>query len=263
MLDLGNAGSSIRVSLSDACNDVQPCNDSPDAILLTDMVATGTETFLATDGELVSVKECAEELPSSGNFVAIQTLSLGDEVDSTGGWHTTGKTMHTILSEVGDKLRMVSDNSQTVSWRDEGVGSIDHVTVTITVASSAEVDLILVDSFDQRVGIGQVRVGMTTAKIWRWLAVLGARAWESELFLEDSFTIWACNTVEGVKENAEGLVLLQELLDEIEIKDFLEHIDIISSGVDDFDFQITVCLASDCGDIDIRDIGDLVFGEGL
>lgn len=77
------------MSLTNASNDVEPCNDSPQTVLLTDVVAAGTETLLTADAQLVVVEQSAEELPAGGNLVAVQTLSLGNQVDGARGGHAT------------------------------------------------------------------------------------------------------------------------------------------------------------------------------
>src|ERR1700712_388644 len=69
--------------LSNSSDDVEPSNHCPETVLFTDVVATGTETLLSADIHLISIKESTEELPSSGDFIALKTLLLGYKIDST------------------------------------------------------------------------------------------------------------------------------------------------------------------------------------
>jgi len=71
VLDLSNAWGNIWVSLANTGNDVQPSNDSPQTILLTNVITTITETLLSTNRQLVSIEECTKEFPSSWNFVGV------------------------------------------------------------------------------------------------------------------------------------------------------------------------------------------------
>lgn len=112
------------------------------------MVTTSAETLFTADRELLGVKESTEELPAGRHLVAVKPLSLGDEVDGTAGRHGTSETVDTVLLEVRDKLGVVGDNGEGVTRRDESVGAVDHVSVTVTVRGSTEGDVVLVDNLD-------------------------------------------------------------------------------------------------------------------
>ena len=69
--------------------------------------------------------------------------------------------------------------------------------------------------------------------------------------------------MEGVEKDLEVLVGLEELLDEREIEDILQHEGVIFAGVNDLNLQITVGLGANGVDVDIWDIGNLVRGDSL
>lgn len=54
---------------------------------------------------------------------------------------------------------------------------------------------------------------------------------------------------------------MEEFLDKREIEDILQHLNIVGSGVNDLDFQVSVCLCANCSDIDFWNVGDLVLRE--
>lgn len=68
LLDALDAGGGAGL-LANAGNDVQPGDNSPETILLTDVVGAGTEGLLTTDAHLLGVEKTAEELPASGHLV--------------------------------------------------------------------------------------------------------------------------------------------------------------------------------------------------
>ena len=122
---------------------------------------------------------------------------------------------------------MVGDDGKTVPWRDERVGAVDHVAVSVTITSCPEVDIVLIDCFDEGVGIGQVRIGVPAIEIRRWNAVLGAGAWETELCLEDGLAIRASDARKGIEEDLKIGMGLEEFLDQGEIENFLQHLYIV------------------------------------
>lgn len=263
MLDGGNAGSLLGLLLGDTGNDVQPGNNSPDTILLTNVVATGSETLLTTDGDLLVVEQVAEELPASGNLVALEALGLGDAVNGTGSGHGAGKTVDTLLLEPGNELGVVRNDGEAVTRRDEGVGTVDHVTVTVTITGSTEVHAVLVNGLNELVGVHEVGIGVTAAKVRLGLAVHGAAGGQTELLDEDVHAVGTGHTVHTVEENLEILVGAEELLDQVEVEDLLHHGYVVRGGVDNLDLQGTVGLGTDAGGVDVADVNILVGGEGL
>ena len=263
VLDRGDAGRLARVALGNTSNNVEPGHNGPHAVLLPDVVATCSEALFTTNGHLLVVEQVAEELPARGHFVALQTLRLGDQVHGSRGGHGAGKAVDTLVLEPGDELGVVRNDSQAVTGRHKGVGAVDHVTVTVTVTGSAKVNTVLVHVLDELVGIHQVGVRVTTAKVRLRHTVHRAAARQSQLLDEDIDAVGACHTVHTIKEDLEVLVGAQELLDQIEIEDLLQHGHIVRSRVDNLDLQWAIGLASNVRDLDVRNVGILVGGQGL
>ena len=152
---------------------------------------------------------------------------------------------------------MVSDDGERVTGGDERASAVDHVAVTVTVRGSTEVDLVLLDSVDESVGVDKVGVGVEAAEVGLRCAVLGATS-DTKLLLEDLDTVVTGDTVEAVEEDLEVLVLGEELLDEVEVENVLEHLDVVLGAVDDLDLERAVGLGADGGEVNLRDVGDLV-----
>lgn len=263
VLDRGNAGSLAGLLLGHTGNDVQPGNDGPETVLLTDMVAASTEALFTADGDLLVIEEVAEELPARGHLVALQTLRLGNTVDGTGGGHRTSQTVDALLLEPGDELGVVGNNRQAVTRRDESVGTVDHVTVTVTVARRTEVHAILIHRFHELMGIHEVGVRVATAKVLLGLAVHSTAGRQTELLDKDVHTIWTGHTVHTVEENLEILVGAEELLDEIKVEDLLHHCHVVGRGVDNLHLDGTVGLGANAGSVHIGDVNNVIGGQGL
>lgn len=257
-LDAGG-GTGLLANTSD---DVEPGDDGPETVLLADVVRAGAERLLTADAHLVGVEETAEELPASGDLVRLDTLLLGDKVDGARGRHGAGKAVDTLLLEVGDELGVVGNDGERVAGGDERAGTVDHVAVTVTVGGGTEVNAVLLDSIDESLSVDKVGVGVEATEVRLGLAVLGA-ALDTELLLEDLDTVVTGDTVKAVEEDLEVLVLGEELLDQVEVEDFLQHLDVVLGAVDDLDLERAVGLGADGGEIDVRDVGDLVRGDGL
>jgi hypothetical protein len=167
---------------------VKPGNNGPESVLLTNVVAAGSEALLTANVHLVRVEETAEELPAGGYLIALNTLLLGNQVDRTGGRHASCKTVDALLLEVGNELRVVGNDSQAVTRRDERVCAVDHVAVTVTVTGSAEVNTVLIDRIDQGLCVHEVGIWVVAAEVGLGHAVLGAVG-DAELLLEDVDTV--------------------------------------------------------------------------
>lgn len=102
MLDLGDARCDFWVGLSNTSNDIQPGSDSPQTILLADMIATSTKRFFPTDRKLICIEQSTEELPAGRNLIAVQALCLGYKVDSSRRRHTARKAIDAVLFKVWD-----------------------------------------------------------------------------------------------------------------------------------------------------------------
>lgn len=130
----------------------------------------------------------------------------------------------------------MGDNCDGVRRGDESALSVDHVTVTISITGSTEVDIVFLDRLDKAVRIGQVRIWVSSAKVRRRNTVLDRRLVQTELVNEQSAGIWASNTVQAIEKNTElRLAPSEELLDEIKIENLLEKGYVVGNGIDDGD----------------------------
>lgn len=60
--------------------DLEPAQDSPESVLLSDMRAAGAKAFLTADVNEFLVEEVAEEFPASWRLVLTDIQLLGDHV---------------------------------------------------------------------------------------------------------------------------------------------------------------------------------------
>lgn len=262
LLDLLDRRSGAGVLDTQGGNNVEPGDDSPQTVLLTDVVTASTEALLTADGQLLGVKESTEELPASGDLVAVETLSLGDKVDGARSGHRASEAVDAVLLEVRNELGVVGNDGQRVARRDEGVGAVNHVAVTIAVRGSTERNVVLVDNLNERMGVGQVGVGVAAVKVGAGNAVL-CGAGEAKLLLEDGLAIGASDAVKTVKEDLEVGVRGKELLDGVKVENILEHRGIVGRAVNNLDLESAVGLGADSSNVDIGDGGELVGGQGL
>lgn len=262
LLDLLNGGGDIGVLDTEGGDNVQPGNNSPETVLLADVVGSGTKTLLTTDGKLLGVEQGAEELPAGGNLVAVEALGLGNKVNSTAGWHGAGKAIDTVSLEVRDELGVVGNDGKRVARRNESIGAVNHVTVTITVGGGTEGDAVLVDNLDERVGVGEVGVGVAAVEVRAGDAVLNSTS-EAKLILEDGLAVRASDTVKAIEKDLELGVRLKELLDGGEVEDVLEHGGVVSGAVDNLNLERAIGLGANSLQVDIRDSGNLVGSQGL
>jgi hypothetical protein len=55
----------------------------------------------------------------------------------------------------------------------------------------------------------------------------------------------------------------EELLDQVEIEDVLQHVDVVGGAVDNLDLEAAICLGADGANVDVWDIGQLIGGQRL
>lgn len=261
LLDRLDAGGGACL-LADTSKNVQPSNDGPETVLLANVVTASTERLLAADVHLVGVEQTAEELPASRHLVRLHALGLGNKVNRTRGGHGACETVDTLLLEVGDEVGVVGDDGQAVTGRDEGVGAVDHVAVTITVASSTKVDALGIDHVDEGLGVDEVGVWVVTTKVRLGDAVLSA-VLDAKLLLEDVDCVRAGDTAEAIEQDLEVGVLLKERPDQIEVEDALQHGEVVFGRVDDFHLEGAGIAGTSLAQVNVGDFGNLVLGQGF
>ncbi len=242
-------------------NDIQPCNHSPKAIFLADVVGACTERFFPTNGHFLGVKKIAEELPAGGDFVDIQALLFSDEIDGARGGHATREAVDALITEIGNQFGVMCDDCQAITRRDEGVGAVNHISVTVPVRSRAKLDFVLVHGLDEGLRVDKVRVGVATIEVWGRDAILCAARGKAKFFFENSNAVGASDAGEGIEEGFEGRIGVEEGFDEGEVENGFQHCYVVRCGVDDLDFEGAIFFCADCGEVDIGEFGDLVGGE--
>jgi len=230
-LNLLDAWSNLRIGHAETGNDIEPCDNGPETILLPDVVAASTKGFFATDGQLVSIKQCAEELPSSWHLVASKAKLLGHQIHGTRSRHAASQTINTILLEIGNQLAVMGDDGKAVPRRDKGTGAIDHVTIAIAVGGSAERDLILLNRLHQPMCIREIGIWVAAVEVGRGLAVLRRIGAQAQLSFKDGLAVGARDARETIKKDLEIGMSGEKPLDQIEIEDVLEHLNVISGTI--------------------------------
>mmetsp|Transcript_8825 Transcript_8825/g.26427 ORF Transcript_8825/g.26427 Transcript_8825/m.26427 type:complete len:213 (-) Transcript_8825:745-1383(-) len=204
--------------------DGEPCQHSPQTILLPDVIAACAEGLFAADGALAGVHEIAKELPAGGYFVTCDALGLGNAVQGSGGGHAAGDPLHSAL-EVRDGLRRVRrDNRHTVAGSHKELAAQDHVAVGITVAGGAQVGHMARDGgpqphhVHQVPCIGQVGVRVVAPEVRQGLAVNQCGRRHAQLTPQDAVRVRARHPAQAVEGEAE-VGPCQESLDGGEVED--------------------------------------------
>lgn len=218
------------------------------------MVRSSSERLFTADRETASIHQVAKELPTSRDLKALIALLLGNQVQGSASGHTSGQTLDSVASEVGDRIGLGGNNGNRVRGGDKGSLANDHVAVTIAIGGSTKADVLLLDALDQIVGIGQVGVGVSTAKVRARLAVHDGLLGETELLNKNALTIGTGDTVHAVEEDGEARGVAQEALDEIKVKDVLEEDDIVGNRVDNLNLKVAGLLSTNGREIDLSDI---------
>lgn len=177
---------------------------------------------------------CRLERLTSRNLKVFETLFLCDKIDGLACWHAASKTFDASFLEVRYDVCPVGDDSDRVGGRDECALAIDHISVTVTIARSTKLDAVLLHDLDERMGISQVGVRVSSTKVWQRDTILDRGFGKSELLDEDGARVWTGDTMETVEQDAERLcIVVQKVFDERKIKDLLEQDNIIRDGIDD------------------------------
>ena len=197
--------------------------------------------------------------------MALQALLLRDIVDLRAGGHTTSETLHAALLEVGDRLRRpVRDNRDTVARSDERTLAVDHVTITIAIGGSTELDVLLLNALNEVMGICEVGVWVSSAEVGERRRVLYRRFREAKSIDEDRAPVRAGDSVHAIKEDLEVIgVRLEEVLDQREVKDGLEQLEVVGDRVDDLHVRRPVREEALLRQIDGVKLDDLVCRDGL
>ena len=189
---------------------------------------------------------------TSRELEVLETLLLGNKVDSGTSWHAPSQTLDTTLLEIRNRIGPVGNDSDGITGGDERALSVDHIAITVAIGGCTERDIVPLDNLDQTVSIGQVGVGVSSTEVGGRDTILGGRFGETELFDEDSVRVGTGNTVQTVEKDPETLGVEEEVFDQVEVEDRFEELDVIGDGINDLNLQRTVSGFSNHREVDLE-----------
>ena len=177
---------------------------------------------------------------TSRDLEVLKTFLLGDKIDGGASRHTPSQTLDATFLEVRNRIGPVRNDSNRVTGSDERALSIDHIPIAVTIRGGTECNVVLLNSVDQGVSIGQVGVGVSSTEVGGRDAVLGGRFWETELVNENGTGVGTGNAVETIEKDIETLSVKEEAFDQVKVEDRFEELNVIVDRIDDLDFQRTI-----------------------
>lgn len=237
------------------------------------MIRTSPKGFFTADGESASVHQVTKELPTyaatnpaqrllnflrssafsltSRNLEDLEAFSLGNIVDRSTRRHTTSETLDTAVLEVRNRCSPIGNDRHRITRGHKRSLAVDHVPIAITIARGTELDVVLLNNLDKAVGIGQVGVGMTSAKVGRGNAVLDGGFGKAELGEEQGFGVRSGNTMQTIEEDFKFFIRCEEGFDEVKVEDALEQDSIVCDRVEDGDFERSISGVANLVEVDL------------
>ena len=252
--DLGDAAAAFR-------QDLQPEQHGPEAVFLTDVIAAGAEALFTAEGDATGIEQVAEELPTRGGLVALDPQLLGHHINGCTGGHRSRHTRQ--AGGVSRHHRRIGrEHGQAVAGIHEALVAQNHVAVAIAIAGGTEAMGITVEQqIGQLVGIGEVRVGMTTAEVLEGDAVAHAAGRSTQQTLEHAAGVGTGDGVHGVEGQRE--IAADQIGDAIEIEQLLHQRHEVIDAVDHLHLHRTDAEAAGSIDGDRRRFEDRVLLKGL
>jgi len=151
--------------------DLEPCEDCPDTIFLSDVVGSCAETLLTTNLNLVGIEKVSEEFPASWGLIATDIELFADHVYGSRGWHASGSSRNSSF-ELGDVSVVCDNNGNAIRRSHKEFISQNHVSVGISITGGSEVWVNSVLSSDTHLGneifsISQVWIWVATSEIFQ------------------------------------------------------------------------------------------------
>ena len=81
--------------------------------------------------------------------------------------------------------------------------------------------------------------------------------------LEDCLSVWASHAMESIEEYFEIRMCLEKFLDQREIKDILQHLDVVCGGINNLNLQVPISLCANCSNVDFWDVRQLVGSQSF
>lgn len=74
----------------------------------------------------------------------------------------------------------MGDNRDGIRWCHKRAGPIDHIPITVTIASSSKLNAVPLDSVNERMSISQVGIGVSSTEVREWSTILNGGLGKAE-----------------------------------------------------------------------------------
>ena len=120
-------------------------------------------TFLGVGGKRIESR-VFRVIRTCWDLKVLESFRLGNIINRCAGGHTSRQTLHTFL-EVRNRFGPIGYDSHRIGGRHKCAFTVDHVPITITIARSAEWDILLLYTLNERVRVSEVGIGMPSTEI--------------------------------------------------------------------------------------------------
>eukprot|EP00754_Rhynchopus_humris_P015547 Rhum_TRINITY_DN14453_c0_g3::Rhum_TRINITY_DN14453_c0_g3_i1::g.87973::m.87973 len=267
------------------CEDLQPREHRPHAVLLAHVVGPRPERLLAAQErrvagacrEVAGVHQVAEELPARRRLEALDALRLSHAVERARRRHGPRAALQPAR-EAWDQRGVGRDDGERVRRRHEPLLAGDHVAVCVAVGGGAEVGargavadgatlLVEADGGDERASVGEVGVGVAVvggvraAEVFPALRVEQTLLVQAQLVDEDAARIRPLHAVHAVVHHREVLAR-HERLQRRKVEALLQDRDVVLRRVEHLNLH-GASVALELRHADGRDVDRREVGEGL
>ena len=243
------------------CQQVEPEQHGPQAILFAHVVRSRAVAFLAAQGGHAGVEQGAEEFPARRRLVARNAQRAGDPVGRARRRHGAGDALQ-AGAIAGRHAGVGGQNRQAVRGRHVEAPADDHVAVAVAVRGGAEVGGILSGhDGDQFLRVDRIRVRMAAAEVFQRYAIDDAALRRAQHAFQDGPRIRAGDGVHAVKADAQAA--REQGADGVEVEQLLHQFRVVENRIDHFDRHLLDARQSRRIEVDVGRVADAVFGDGL
>ena len=165
------------------------------------MVGTRAEALFTAEGDFFRVQQIAEEFPPRGGLVTVYAHGTGNPIQSLTGRHGARYPAQTILIS-GHQMGIGRQYGYAVARRDKKTRAHDHVAVAVAVGGGPQHGRSgRHHQFGQFMGINQIGVWVSAAKILQRNAIDDRTGSSPKLVFENPFGIRAGDGVHGIEAN--------------------------------------------------------------
>ena len=236
------------------CEDVQPEQHGPEAVLFPDVVGAGAGALLAAQRRHAGIEQVAEELPAGRCLVAGDAEPFRDPIGSGARRHGSRDAFEAGLV-ARREMGVGGKQSEAVRGRHEQPPPDDEVPIPVAVRGGAEIGRIRPHHQVVKVlGMDEVGIGMLAAEIGQRHGIDHAAGRRAEIALEDGFGVGAgcgMHRVEAKREPA-----LDGRTNGLEVEQRVHQGLIIGDGVDDLDGRTAQVRRTDRIQVQVGSIDD-------